>query len=669
MTGTTRKKLSGSWPVVIPLVLLSAWAIAYELADTVLGSWASAWPFSGIRPDFVFAAAGLLLIARALLRGGERAWILIGIGCVCWASGDVYFNTYLAKLSSPPVPSWADAGYLLFCPLTFAGIFLLARSRLRAAPLALIADAAAAALAVGALSAAVVVRQVLAHASGGTLGVATNLAYPLVDLLLLGLIVGVVALGDWRLERRWILLGVGVVAFWVADSLYLITTASNTYNANAWFNPLWFWSPIALAWAAWLPRPKAFHLMPTTASARGIVMPLLFAGVALGLLVSSSFSSIGVVAIVLCTLSLLSVMVRLVIAWRENASLLRASRSEALTDSLTSLANRRALTLEIERRMANQPGQGYALALFDLDGFKHYNDSFGHAAGDALLQRLGQRLRSQIEAHGRAYRMGGDEFCVLIDDVEEGQIRVREAAAALSEHGEGFEVGCSWGFVVLPDEAQEASEALRLADQRMYTHKHSGRASASRQSGDVLLRLLAERDPNLGNHMEEVAVLAEATARQFGLPQSEIERIRQAAELHDVGKVAIPDQILNKPARLNEEEWTFIRRHTLIGERILAAAPALRNVAGIVRSTHEKFDGTGYPDGLAGEQIPLGARIIAVCDAFHAMTSDRPHRQALDVASANSELVRCSGSQFDPAVVEMFFAVLTERARPSLRVA
>jgi diguanylate cyclase (GGDEF)-like protein len=661
---TTLKRLAVSWPVLLALALLSAWAITYELTDTVIGSWTHAWPFNGYGTDLPFALAGLLLITRGIGRGRERAWILIGLGCLCWAGGDVYWNVYLRTNSSPPVPSWADGGYLLFCPLTVAGIFLLARTRLRAAPLALIADAAAAALAVGALSASVVVRQVLSHATGGALAVATNLAYPLVDLLLLGMIVGVVALGHWQLERRWLLLGIGVVTFWVADSFYLVTVATNTYSSNEWFNPLWYWSPIVFAWAAWLPPRTVAAAVRQTTGARGIVMPLLFAGVALGLLVSSSFSTIGVVAIVLCTLSLLAVMVRLVLAWRENLALLRASQNEALTDSLTNLANRRALTLEIERRMLAEPAQGYALALFDLDGFKHYNDSFGHPSGDALLQRLGQRLASQMEAHARAYRMGGDEFCVLIDNAEESQIRVREAAAALTERGEGFEIGCSWGLVVLPDEADEASAALRLADQRMYAHKHSGRASASRQSGDVLLRVLAERDPILGNHMEEVAVLAEATARQFGLPLHEVERIRQAAELHDIGKVAVPDLILEKPARLNDEEWSFIRRHTLIGERILAAAPALRSLAGIVRSTHEKFDGSGYPDGLAGEQIPLGARIIAVCDAFHAMTTDRPYREAMDVASANAELIRCSETQFDPAVVEMFFAVLTERARP-----
>jgi HD-GYP domain-containing protein (c-di-GMP phosphodiesterase class II) len=138
----------------------------------------------------------------------------------------------------------------------------------------------------------------------------------------------------------------------------------------------------------------------------------------------------------------------------------------------------------------------------------------------------------------------------------------------------------------------------------------------------------------------------------------DVEQIRQAAELHDVGKVAIPDAILDKPGRLNDDEWAFIRRHTLIGERILAAAPALRSVATLVRSSHENFDGSGYPDGLVGSEIPLGSRIISVCDAFHAMTTDRPYRQAMSQSDAIAELRRCAGQQFDPAVVEQFCRAL-----------
>ena len=177
---------------------------------------------------------------------------------------------------------------------------------------------------------------------------------------------------------------------------------------------------------------------------------------------------------------------------------------------------------------------------------------------------------------------------------------VARAGAALTERGGAFTVGCSFGSILLPHEAVTAADALRIADQRMYLEKQHGRPSALSQSKDVLVRALSERHPTLEPHMCVVAGLADAVARRLGLPDADVEEIRLAAELHDVGKVAVPERILDKPGPLDEQEWQFMRRHTLIGERIVAAAPALANVARIVRSSHERIDGGGYPDGLRG---------------------------------------------------------------------
>jgi HD-GYP domain-containing protein (c-di-GMP phosphodiesterase class II) len=234
------------------------------------------------------------------------------------------------------------------------------------------------------------------------------------------------------------------------------------------------------------------------------------------------------------------------------------------------------------------------------------------------------------------------------------------ASQALSEHGEGFAITSSWGAVSLPDEASTPEAALRIADHRMYAHKQGGRPSASRQSTDVLLRALAERHPDLDSHSHGVAILAGAVARNLGLSAQEAEQVRLAAELHDVGKVAIPETILNKPGPLDDEEWEYIRRHSVIGERIITAAPSLHRVAQIVRSSHERVDGTGYPDGLKGADIPLGARIIAVCDAYDAMITSRPYSGAMPADVAIAELRRCAGMQFDPDVVEVFGAALAE---------
>jgi diguanylate cyclase (GGDEF)-like protein len=339
----------------------------------------------------------------------------------------------------------------------------------------------------------------------------------------------------------------------------------------------------------------------------------------------------------------------------DNERLLDASREEANTDALTALPNRRALMSDLESQLESaSEQQQLTLGLFDLDGFKQYNDTFGHPAGDALLARLGAKLQQALEGAGRAYRIGGDEFCVLAPtDGNSGAAIAARAAGALSEKGEGFNIGCSFGVATLPRDASTAADALGVADQRMYELKE-GRASASRQSTDVLLKALTERNPGLHEHISVVAQLAVMTAQSLGLAEHETKRIELAGELHDVGKVAIPEAILNKPGPLDEDEWEFMRRHTLIGERILIAAPSLAHTAPLVRSSHERYDGTGYPDQMAGEDIPLGASIIAVCDAFDAMTCDRPYSTAINVDEALAELRRCSGSQFDPRVVRCF---------------
>jgi diguanylate cyclase (GGDEF)-like protein len=341
---------------------------------------------------------------------------------------------------------------------------------------------------------------------------------------------------------------------------------------------------------------------------------------------------------------------------------LRHARRElehaASRDGLTGLANRRTLIADLERRLQRgRDARPCVLMLFDLDGFKSYNDSFGHLAGDALLQRLGRALSTAVGEDGRAYRLGGDEFCVLADAAERTRIELG-SVTALSERGEGFDIGASFGTVLLPAEATSCTEALRIADHRMYAQKRSGRPTASRQSTDVLVRALAERHPDLGEHTDGVTVLAREVARRLRLHGEQLEHVCHAAELHDVGKVAIPDAIISKPGPLTEEEWEFMRRHTLIGERIVSAAPALAPVARLVRSSHERWDGRGYPDALAGDEIPLGARIVAVCDAFDAIVTDRAYRPRRTPAEAVAELERCAGTQFDPAIVAAFVATL-----------
>ena len=359
------------------------------------------------------------------------------------------------------------------------------------------------------------------------------------------------------------------------------------------------------------------------------------------------------------------------LAWRLNENVrdgMRATQLEvgrlAETDSLTGLANRRKAMADLDALFAAGPSPT-VLMIFDLDGFKAYNDSFGHPAGDALLARLGQRLRAEVDARGTAYRLGGDEFCIIAPGSEPERAALEVIGpTALTESGDAFHITASYGTALIPAEASAASQAMHLADQRMYARKQTSRPSALSQSKSVLLQALNERHPDLSGHLGNVGELAEAVGERLGMSDDAISLLRTAAQLHDVGKVAIPDAIVGKPGPLDEEEWSFIRRHTLIGQRIVEAAPVLSGVGELIRSSHEWWNGSGYPDGLAGETIPLGSRIIAVCDGFDAMTSERPYRHALSVASALAELRRCAGTQFDPSVVVAFHAVMAEGPRP-----
>jgi two-component system, cell cycle response regulator len=346
--------------------------------------------------------------------------------------------------------------------------------------------------------------------------------------------------------------------------------------------------------------------------------------------------------------------------------------AHSLTDALTGIGNRRKLKTDLERGLRDaSPAKPLLLMLFDLNGFKAYNDTVGHPAGDALLIRLAGALATAMtDLGGRAYRLGGDEFCILVCvDPDATTPIVAAAAEALSERGPGFSITASYGAILLPQESQDVSEAMRLVDQRMYAQKTSGRRSPDRQTRDVLLRALQERNPELAERHAAVARLAEAVGQRIGLSTEEQTELRRAAELHDVGKMGIPEQILHKPGPLDDDEWAFVRRHPLIGERIIGAALALAQAGKLVRSTHERVDGSGYPDGLAAEQIPLGARIIAVCDAFTAMTSPRSYAAQLTVSEAVAELRRGAGTQFDPAVVDAFSEMAVELVWPPDRSA
>jgi diguanylate cyclase (GGDEF)-like protein len=616
----------------------------------------------GVYCGLVVAAGAACVLRAAVVQEERAAWLVMGLGLLAWAAGEITWMELYRGNPDAASPSVADVLYLSFYPASYMALLLLARSRTDSFRSSLWLDGAIAALTVAALVATLAFQPIVDTTQGGTAEVAVHLAYPVGDLLLLGLVVVVFGLNGWRPDPVWLLLGGGLALTAVADGLYLFQSATDQYVQGTLLDIAWPASALLVAVAAWQPARRRITIQDWLI----VAVPVGCGLVAVQLLVYDHFERVNAAAVSLAAWALLLALARMALAFLENQRALSLTHTEARTDSLTGLKNRRSLMADLELQLELASiASPRALLLFDLDGFKEYNDAFGHPAGDALLIRLAGRLAEVVGRSGDAYRLGGDEFCVLMRaDRDEIDDLLAACSAALSEGGEGFEVSSSFGSVLVPEEATTPTQALQLTDRRMYARKGGRRMSAGRQSRDVLVRTLSERRPDLQLRLRDIRELALAVGRELHMGPEGLDEVARAAELHDVGKIAVPDAILDKPGPLDPVEWSFMRRHPLIGERILLAAPALRPVARLVRSSHERWDGGGYPDGLSGNEIPLGARVVAVCDAFDAMTTQRPYRDSVSENDAIEELRRCAGTQFDPMVVSAFCDVIA-RERPT----
>jgi diguanylate cyclase (GGDEF)-like protein len=635
-------------------VALAAFAVVTVAArpESGLESFFNVWVYNGL-----MVLACVVVASRALLVADERpAWTAFAAATAAWTFGEIW----AAAAKPESYPSLADLGFVTFYPVVYVGIVLLIRSHARGIRGTLWLDGVTASLAAGAVAAAVLFELVLVTTEGSPTTVATNLAYPLGDVLLLSAVVGVFSLSGWRPGPRWTVLGLGILCTFVADCIYLFQSAEGTYVEGTWIDVLWPASLLLIASAAWVEdRSRRLDVEGKPL----LAVPAVCALAAIAVLVYDHFARLSLLAVVLAAATLLAVLVRLATTFRENRRLYELTRQEATTDALTELGNRRKLLGDLERLLSDPHPEPTLLMIFDLDGFKSYNDTFGHPAGDALLARLGTKLAAVPGPRGAAYRLGGDEFCLVVPVAEgDPELVIDTACAALQERGEGFDVGSSFGAMLLPDEADNASWALHLADERLYAQKRSRRSS---ETMDALLEALSLREPDLPLHLDSVAALAVETGALLGLDDVALDELSRAAQLHDLGKLAVPDEILHKAGPLDEREWEFVRQHTLVGERILRASPELRTVATIVRSTHERWDGTGYPDGLAGDEIPLASRILAACDTFTATTSPRAYRPQLTEHEALAELDRNAGTQFDPAVVVALTSAVRTGARES----
>ena len=353
-------------------------------------------------------------------------------------------------------------------------------------------------------------------------------------------------------------------------------------------------------------------------------------------------------------------------------------------DPVTGLSTLRSfgdrLDAEVER--ARRHGRPLSVALLDLDGFRTLNGHYGRETGDRVLGTVGRVLSECTRVNDLVCRASADEFLVAFPETDGPEaLQCLERVLVELERSTVDRASCPSASigVAIYERPQTAEQLIRRAGKAMDRARVDGGgralvldeaqgsfevAAANAAQRDAIAGLavaLLERDRYTGEHSESVVEMAMGVARSMALDEQEVERIGAAALLHDIGKVAIPDEILHKPAPLDPDETLLMREHPVIGERILRAIPGLGGVARIVRHEHESWDGSGYPDGLKGDRIPIGSRIILACDAYHAMASDRPYRKAISHGEAISELASAAGTQFDPAVTQVLIGHLYGR--------
>jgi diguanylate cyclase (GGDEF)-like protein len=339
-------------------------------------------------------------------------------------------------------------------------------------------------------------------------------------------------------------------------------------------------------------------------------------------------------------------------------------RDAAEKDSLTGLFNRRSFETKIAQLIHKKAGS-LALILVDIDGLKLINDTIGHVAGDKLIAMAAEIISKVFSDFGFIARVGGDEFAILIDDTDDGTVedllsQFKQKIREYNQNISRYDISLSFGYFVGRKEEVSAEMLFQQADNNMYQNKLLNSASAKNNIVRSLMKALEARDYITEGHVERLDKYAYMIGKAIRLSSVQLDRIELLAKFHDIGKVGIPDAILNKPSFLNDTELKIMQTHTQIGERIARESGELGGISDLILKHHERWDGRGYPIGLAGKDIPVECRIIAIVDAFDAMTNDRPYRKAVSQKEAIEEIKRCSGTQFDPELTSVFLQTFDE---------
>ena len=660
--------------------------------------------FGRLLVNGIYLGPHILAIALAVWAAGHtdgayrRLWTMLACALPLWVAGEsiVSFNHVVLE-REPAFPGAADAFFLAFYAALIFTFLVALRPALMVRSWKAVLDASVLALAVGFIGWVAVVEPQLSQPA--SLATFVGVAYPVLDVVMLTILISLTLASFRRPPTSLLLLAAAIAVGALTDVALTYISLHTTSPELSWLKIGWEAEALLLvlaAVAAVRPAEAAQRSPSKDLTDRGLTVVL--AGVALTLAVvvmdslghSPSLAD-GVVA--LYVVGAIALRLHLTSRERERIGLqleasLREQERIANTDELTGLHNRRYADRQLERRtraVSQDAELETGVLILDLDHFKDVNDAHGHPVGDEVLRLAAERLTRTRRPGDVVARYGGEEFLVILHDVERAHLppvaeRFRECIAE-----KPFDVGeehplivtASVGGASMPADAATLTELLRIADRALYTAKSMGRNRVQigghgdegsieglMERGSVLnfvQALVDYVDASYGavDHGSEAARLTGMVADELGLETGQRWRACAGARLHDIGKLAVPEVILAKPAGLDAAEWKAVRRHPDVGADILSLAPGLREVAEVVRQHHERHDGTGYPRGLAGEQICVEARIVAVCDTWVAMCSDRPHRTSRTTPEAVIELRRAAGSQLHPQVVEAFLSVLS----------
>jgi len=483
---TERRLLNMVTAVLVAIVAATGARAAFHIGGASFGQVIRDWFTSA-----VYILVGVIVCWRAVrVSEARRLWMIFAFGISIYGLGNVLWAAWIEHLPNPPIPSICDGMWLTLYPCCYIGILGLSRVRERRVPARMWLESVVAGLGVAAIGAAIVVRPVLASLKGyHTVALITEMAYPLCDLLLAALVVGVLALRGWRLDRMWTMLGVGFIALAVADCMYALQVANGASAPSALTNFTYDIGVLLLALAAW--QPAATLETDTVPSTAVLAIPATFTVGALGLLVYDHFSRLDPLALALAMGTMLAAFARMALAFRD-VHALAETRRQALTDDLTSMPNRRHFLRRLREAItaSRASDTSVALLLFDLDHFKELNDTLGHDAGDQLLCQVGERLRGVLRATDTAARLGGDEFGVLLCDPCDNERAERVADKILEAIAEPFPIKglnlratASIGIALFPDHAQDEEQLMQHADVAMYEAKtaQAGRACYARE--------------------------------------------------------------------------------------------------------------------------------------------------------------------------------------------